>query len=249
MTDAPAGGRGSKASGRVDNAIDFNVGTIGPEPDGATPLDDDDLVGLIPEFVATRGDLNLVESENIAKALPWARARATQTGPHGVLDYGFVFDLHQRMFGDVWRWAGTQRTRSTNIGVDPAQIPEQTKQAIDDARYWHEHATYDVDELAARVHRRLVAVHPFPNGNGRCTRLIADLYLVSRDEARFSWGAALSTRPATLGSCTWTHFARRTTVTTGPCWHSREPELDGGHGREPESGPRRSSCSARSLMM
>ncbi len=189
MTDeSAAGGRGEK-SDAVDSSIAFNVSTIGPEPDGATPLDEVDLEGLIPDFVATRGDLNVVESENITKALPWARAQAAQRGPGGVVDYAFLFELHKRMFGDVWRWAGTQRRKGTNIGGDPAQIPEQTKQAIDDALYWHEHESYPVDELAARVHRRLVAVHPFPNGNGRCTRLMADLYLVSRGEARFTWGA------------------------------------------------------------
>ncbi len=188
MTDrSTAGGSGEKSYG-LHGITGFNARALGPEPDGATPLDEGDLEGLIPEFVATRGDLNVVESENITKALPWARVQASQRGPGGVLDYGFLFELHKRMFGDVWRWAGTQRTRGANIGVEPAQIPEQTKQAIDDARYWHENDTYPVDELAARVHHRLVAVHPFPNGNGRCARLIADLYLVSRGEARFTWG-------------------------------------------------------------
>jgi Fic-DOC domain mobile mystery protein B len=189
VTDRSAAGGSSEEPRGLDSTIDFSVSTIGPEPDGATPLDEDDLEGLIPEFVATRGDLNLVESENITKALPWAQARAAQRGPGGVLDYAFLFELHKRMFGDVWKWAGTQRKRVTNIGVEPAQISEQTKQAIDDARYWHDHETFPADELAARVHRRLVAVHPFPNGNGRCTRLIADLYLVSRGEARFTWGS------------------------------------------------------------
>ena len=123
----------------LDSTTDVSVSTIGPEPVGATPLDDDDLEGLIPEFVSTRGDVNLVESENITKALPWAQAQAARRGPGGVLDYAFLFDLHKRMFGDVWRWAGTIRKRVTNIGVEPAQIPEQTKQAIDDARYGHDH--------------------------------------------------------------------------------------------------------------
>lgn len=174
----------------VDSASDFNTRAIGSESDGATPLDEDDLDGLIPDFVATRGDLNVVESENITRALPWARRRATSGGPTAVLDYGFLIALHRRMFGDVWRWAGTQRKRATNIGVEPAQIPEQAKTAIDDARYWHEHETYPVDEIAARLHQCLVAVHPFPNGNGRCTRLIADLYLLSVGEPSFTWGAA-----------------------------------------------------------
>lgn len=186
---ASADGGSDEEQGGVDSTVGFNVRTIGPERDGATPLEEDDLDGLIPGFVATRGDLNGVEFDNITKALPWARAQAARRGPSGMLDYAFLFELHRRMFGDVWRWAGTQRKWVTNLGVEPAQIPERTKQALDDARYWHEHTVYPVDELAARLHRRVVAVHPFPNGNGRCTRLIADLYLLSTGEPAFTWGA------------------------------------------------------------
>lgn len=167
----------------------FGVHTIGPEPTGATPLDEDDLVDLIPDFVTTRADLNLVEQANILRAIPRAQQRAIREGPKAVLEYSFVFDLHKRMFGDVWKWAGTQRRRVTNIGVEPGQIPEQLKQALDDGTYWHDHETFAVDELAARLHRRVVAVHPFPNGNGRCTRLLTDLYLLSIDRPAFTWGS------------------------------------------------------------
>jgi len=167
----------------------FNLRPIGEEPDGATPLDDD-LAGLIPDFIATRGDLNEVEFENIAKAMPWALDQARRRGAERILSYEFVFALHKRMFDDVWRWAGVRRVRPTNIGVDPAQIVTQTKQAIDDAIWWHENDAFEADERAARIHRRLVAVHPFRNGNGRCTRLIADLYLTSIDVPLFTWGAA-----------------------------------------------------------
>jgi Fic-DOC domain mobile mystery protein B len=167
----------------------FNLRTVGPDVDGATPIDEDELAELIPDFVVTRADLNLVEYENIANALPWARTQATRGGPGRILDYSFVFELHKRMFNDVWKWAGTQRRRVTNIGVDPSQISSQTKQTLGDAEWWHEHGTFTVDERAARIHRRLVAVHPFPNGNGRCTRLVADLYLVSIGHPAFTWGA------------------------------------------------------------
>jgi len=167
----------------------FALRTIGPEPDGATPLEED-LKGLIPDFVATRADLNQVEYENIAKALPWAQRQARLRGTAGLLDYPFLFALHRAMFGDVWRWAGTQRRRATNIGVDPAQIPDQTRRTLDDAMYWHDNRVFYVDERAARLHYRLVTVHPFPNGNGRATRLIADLYLASVGAAPFTWGAS-----------------------------------------------------------
>jgi Fic-DOC domain mobile mystery protein B len=168
----------------------FGLRTIGPEPDGATPLEHEDLKGLIPDFVATRADLNQVEYENIAKALPWAQRQARLRGTAGLLEYAFLFALHREMFGDVWRWAGTQRQRVTNIGVDPSQIPDETRRALDDAKYWHDNNVFSIDERAARLHYRLVSVHPFPNGNGRATRLIADLYLASVGATPFTWGAS-----------------------------------------------------------
>jgi Fic-DOC domain mobile mystery protein B len=161
---------------------------IGVEPPGATPLEEEELEGLIPDFVATRADLNQVEYENITAALPWARRQAEQLGPNGILDYGFLLAVHRRMFGDVWTWAGTLRQRVTNIGVDPSQIALQTLQAFEDARHWHSASLFESDERAARIHHRLVTVHPFPNGNGRCTRLIADLYLMSIELEPFTWG-------------------------------------------------------------
>jgi len=166
----------------------FNVRSIGPEPSGATPIEMEDLEGLIPDFVATRADLNQVEFENITKALPWADRQARVLGPTGILDYGFVLALHRRMFGDVWTWAGTQRQRVTNIGVEPHSIATQSRLVLDDATFWHTHAVFDPDELAARLHCRLVSVHPFQNGNGRCTRMMADLYLTSIGADPFTWG-------------------------------------------------------------
>jgi Fic-DOC domain mobile mystery protein B len=166
----------------------FSVRTIGPEPTGATPLDDDDLRGLIPHFVATRSDLNQVEFENITSALPWAREQALSRGPDGVLDLVFMLSLHKRMFGDVWSWAGTLRQRLTNIRVEPHEIATQSTVMLENARYWHEHNVFETDCLAARIHCRLVNIHPFPNGNGRCTRMMADLYLTSIGIEPFTWG-------------------------------------------------------------
>jgi Fic-DOC domain mobile mystery protein B len=166
----------------------FSLRSIGPEPEGATPIEAEDLEGLIPLHVTTRANLNEVEYENILNALPWATRQARLLGPLGLLDYTFLFELHRRMFGDVWTWAGTQRRRETNIGGPPGQITEQVRYALDDARYWHENDTFSVDERAARIHLRLVSVHPFPNGNGRTTRLMADLYLESIGVSQFSWG-------------------------------------------------------------
>jgi len=179
---------GSPAGRRPPGAM--SVRTIGAEPAGATPINDEDLAGLIPDFVATRGDLDQVEFENIAKALPWAYRQARRAGPDGVLSYGFMLDLHRHMFDDVWTWAGTLRQRITNIGVDPSQIVMQSRLLFDNARFWHAESVFPPDESAARIHGRLVSVHPFPNGNGRSTRLMADLYLIASGAPAFTWGGS-----------------------------------------------------------
>jgi Fic-DOC domain mobile mystery protein B len=166
----------------------FNVQTIGREPSGATPIEQEDLEGLIPDFVATCADLNQVEFENITNALPWAQQQAHSLGVQGILDYGFMLALHRRMFGDVWTWAGTQRLRITNIGVEPHLITTQSQLTLADAKYWHTQEVFGPHDLAARIHSRLVSVHPFRNGNGRCTRMMADLYLTSIGAEPFTWG-------------------------------------------------------------
>jgi Fic-DOC domain mobile mystery protein B len=168
----------------------FNVRSIGPEPSGATPIEEEVLEGLTPDFVATRADLNQVEFENITKALAWAQRQAHSRGAEGILDYGFMLTLHRRMFGDVWTWAGTLRRRVTNIGVEPSLIATQSQLLLDDARFWHAEGVFGSDELAARIHCRLVSIHPFRNGNGRCTRMMADLYLTSIGAEPFPWGSA-----------------------------------------------------------
>jgi Fic-DOC domain mobile mystery protein B len=94
------------------------------------------------------------------------------------------------MFNRVWRWAGKYRTSERNLGIAHYRIEPELRQIIDDARYWVEHHSYPPDELAVRFHYRMVAVHPFPNGNGRWSRLAADLLVVQQGGSRFTWGRA-----------------------------------------------------------
>ena len=149
----------------------------------ATPLTPDERNGLIPTHVTLRDELNELEQQNIAEADRWAFARK-----RGVLDEAFLKGLHRRMFNRVWRWAGKYRTTERNLGVAHYRIQPELLQIIRDAQYWIEHATYSRDELAVRFHHRLVSVHPFPNGNGRWSRLAADLLIARLDGARFTWG-------------------------------------------------------------
>ncbi len=158
---------------------------FGPDPEGSTPLDDDDVDGLLLDFVTTRGDLDRVEFRNVTSGLDWALRR--HRGVDEVLDYDFGVELHRRMFDEVWSWAGTRRLRETNIGVDPIKILDRHRQALDNARYWHLHDVFGQDERAARLHHALVAVHPFRNGNGRWSRLMADLFLIAAGGPEFTW--------------------------------------------------------------
>jgi len=92
------------------------------------------------------------------------------------------------MFGEVWRWAGTFRRTERNIGIEAHRIHHELAVLLDDVRYWVANGTFPPDELAIRFHHRLVAIHPFPNGNGRHARLMADLLVERRGGQPFSWG-------------------------------------------------------------
>jgi Fic-DOC domain mobile mystery protein B len=159
----------------------------GGEPSGATPLGPDETDLLIPTDVATRADLNAVERDNILSARLWAFSRRGIVDADTLLQTTTLDAIHRRMFGNVWKWAGKRRTRDTNIGSDPAEIVMRLKDVLDDARYWHDHNTFDRIETAVRIHHRIVQVHPYVNGNGRHARFVADLYLHVNGEDTLPW--------------------------------------------------------------
>ncbi len=94
------------------------------------------------------------------------------------------------MFSDIWKWAGNFRRTEKNIGVDPVTIPIQLRNLLDDCKYWIEHKVFEEDEIAIRLSHRMVWIHPFANGNGRHSRLMADV-LVNKvfDKPYFTWGS------------------------------------------------------------
>ncbi len=142
--------------------------------EGATPLDSDEIEGLKHKHVATRGELNHLEQANMQSGLQWMK----KSRKKDILNEKFVRDLHRRLFGDVWKWAGKFRTTEKSIGIDPREIAVNLRMLFDDARYWIEHETYGAEELAIRFHHRLVWIHLFPNGNGRHARIMADALLI-----------------------------------------------------------------------
>jgi Fic-DOC domain mobile mystery protein B len=143
---------------------------------------------LIPGHIANRQQLNEWEQRNILDAEDWAFSRRRKR----ILTSEFIRKLHDRMFDRTWRWAGQIRTTDKNIGVPARQIPVALRDVLDDAEYWLENDVFPLDETAARLHHRLVSVHPFPNGNGRHARLAADLLLFNLGRPRLAWaGSAL----------------------------------------------------------
>jgi Fic-DOC domain mobile mystery protein B len=158
------------------------------EQDGQTPLDLNETAGLIPRHIETTGALNDWEQENILQAVKWLRrAKVTE-----VLSESFCRELHQRMFNKTWSWAGKFRVSDKNIGCDWTMVAVKLNQLLGNARYWVDNETFPLDELAARFHHDLVWIHPFPNGNGRHSRMMADALLKQLGQKAFSWGGDVS---------------------------------------------------------
>lgn len=161
-------------------------------PKGATPLSADELGGLIPDYIRTQGELNTLERDNIMEAINWvAKKKKTEE----ILSVSFAYELHRRMFNQVWKWAGTPRNSDKNIGIPWTQISTALPTLFMDAQTWIHKKTYPWDELGARFHFRLVAIHSFPNGNGRHARLMTDTLLENNGQNPFTWGSNLGELP------------------------------------------------------
>lgn len=161
--------------------------TLATKSDGNTPLSPDELADLIPNL-ATKEELNEWERENILHAREWAVGDRTAARDMASDDY--IRKLHGRMFDQTWKWAKEYRRTEKNLGVAVHEIRERLMALVGDVRYWIENNTYPPDEIAVRFHHRLVLIHPFPNGNGRHARLMADVLAMKLGRPTFSWGSA-----------------------------------------------------------
>lgn len=155
-------------------------------PDGATPLDPDEMQGLKFPHITSRAQLDQMEQVNVQDGLRWLY----RSKHHDILTDQFVRQLHTKLFGNVWEWAGTFRKTEKNIGIDPVQISQQLRLLLEDVQYWLVNDSYPPYELALRFHHRMVKIHPFPNGNGRHARIMADMLLVQMLEQKpIDWKA------------------------------------------------------------
>ncbi|MCA0428764.1 MAG: mobile mystery protein B [Bacteroidetes bacterium] len=156
---------------------------------GQTPLDEEEKEGLLIPTIATRSELDEFEQQNIEHAIQWSIGSSFNLGT--VLTEDFVRKVHRRMFNEVWSWAGEFRKTNKNIGVDRWQIPLALRLLLEDIKYWHENGTYPPDELVLRFKHRLVSIHCFANGNGRHSRLMADILIEKIYKLPvFTWGSA-----------------------------------------------------------
>lgn len=163
---------------------------------GQTSLDDEEKEGLRIAAIATRQELDEFEQQNIEDAMQWFFSKKPK--PEALFSERFIRNLHKRMYGKVWKWAGEFRTTEKNIGVASWKIPSELKVLLDDALFWTEKETYPPDELAIRFKHRLVSIHCFPNGNGRHSRLIADIIVAKIfGLPEFSWGSSILSKENT----------------------------------------------------
>jgi Fic-DOC domain mobile mystery protein B len=142
---------------------------------GQTPLDEEEKEGLKISSITTQGELDEFEQLNIEKAVEWTIRSRFKT--ERVLTEKFVRDLHKRMYGEVWKWAGEFRKSQKNIGVEWTKIPLELKKLLEDTMYWIENNTFSPEEISIRFKHRIVSIHCFPNGNGRHSRMMADIIM------------------------------------------------------------------------
>ena len=154
--------------------------------EGSTPLEPEELEQLIPTQITNMGQLNEAEQLNIAAAELWAYAPKRSN----VLTAPFAQNLHKRMLGEVWKWAGEFRTRAPNIGnVDAYEIPTRLEASLQEAEYRIKDEVYEPGEIAVRLHHELTLIHAFPNGNGRHARLMANVLSENMGQPRLTWGS------------------------------------------------------------
>ena len=98
---------------------------------GATPIDPDEALGLIPAHITTQADLNAWEEMNIVEGADWMKRQKIIPD----LDEGLVRELHSRMFNQTWQWSGTFRKSAKSIGIDWTQIAVALKNLLDNTAY------------------------------------------------------------------------------------------------------------------
>lgn len=157
--------------------------------EGQTPIDAEEKEGLLLRNIDSQSELDEHEQLNIERAVEWSiQAKLTKDE---VLTESFIKGLHYKMFNKVWKWAGEFRKSEKNIGVYWTTIAVELRKLLEDTHYWINNKTYSDTEIAIRFKHRLVNIHCFSNGNGRHSRLMADILMESVFKSpAFSWNGS-----------------------------------------------------------
>jgi fido (protein-threonine AMPylation protein) len=159
---------------------------------GETPLPDDELAALLPDVVQILGepvtraavyDLEQGIQDQVAEELLTVALEGSLQPSELLTDY-FLKDLHARLYGDIWIWAGKWRTHDANIGVAYEQIAVDLRNSLGTILYrWENTDDWTPHELGVVAHAESVRIHPFVDGNGRTTRLLADLLFAAAQDS------------------------------------------------------------------
>ena len=157
---------------------------------GATYTDDISGLKLDTTKQYTLQEVYLFEAKNITKAtLKYLSAKPDKK--LAPFTFEWLLQLHQDMFFDVWDWAGKIRQVELSIGVKAYLVSTELKKLVDDLEYWEQNKTFDIIEIASRIHHRAVQIHPFKNGNGRWSRMLANIYLKQNGLQLTKWNENL----------------------------------------------------------
>lgn len=160
--------------------------------DGNTPLDDEQLQGLKLKHITTMGELDEAEDRNIQDGLDWLNRQKS----NDYLSIDFLNKLHKKLFGNVWTWAGTHRAKLVNLSkIDRFNIGIELKKLFEDVKAWIEYGHMSWDEIPAEFHHKLVSIHPYPNGNGRISRIMTEFLQKRNNQPVTSWKGSLKSYP------------------------------------------------------
>ncbi len=156
----------------------------------ATPLDDISGLKLDTSKVYTIDEIYFYEAKNITKAT-LKYLSFVPDKKIAPFTFEWLLQLHYEMFNDVWEWAGKLRKVELSIGVKAYLVSTELKKLVDDLEFWEENKSFSVVEIASRIHHRAVQIHPFLNGNGRWSRMLANIYLKQNGLQPTKWNENL----------------------------------------------------------
>jgi fido (protein-threonine AMPylation protein) len=144
----------------------------GGSPD--VPIDPEEGQYLRPELAGVywRSEVFELEALNLADARIWLATRPARR--EELLTQSFQHELHRRMYGAVWTWAGARRVRENNIGINPQHIADRWEQLLGNVGYWLDQGTFHADEACIRYSFEQREIQPFHDGNSRLGRFVVN---------------------------------------------------------------------------